>query len=95
MFERYTRHKLCWTTYILFFKQGYKILSHDMGMTHVHCLSYNTDLSYILKFAFKSGLALSFATCYLLVSNIATVSLSNAANQLHVITIADVKQELE
>lgn len=59
-------------------------------------LSSNTDLGYSLKFAFKSGLAICCAICYSLVSNIATVSLSNAANQLHVKTIAAVvRKELE
>jgi thiosulfate reductase cytochrome b subunit len=58
-------------------------------------LSYNKILGYSLKFAVNTGLAMSCGICFSLVSNTATVPLSNAANQLHIIAIAAVvKKEL-
>ena len=53
-------------------------------------LSYNTDLGYSPKFAVNISLAVSCGICFSLVSNTATVSLSNVANRWHIITIAAV-----
>ena len=100
MCERYTRHKLCWTTSVPLLKQEYKFLSqtrqgHDTFPLVLQDLSYNKNLGYCLKFAVNTGLDMSCGICFSLVSSTATVPLSNAANQLHITTAAAVvKKEL-
>jgi hypothetical protein len=87
MFQRYTRHKLSWSSCVTAEMRRY--VSFTQYFYWFYKISYNRDLRYSLKFV-TTCLTIFGGVCFSLVINIATVLFSNAANQLYIIFTAAV-----